>query len=38
MDLELKAQPFLYGLKKLLELPDRPFDRDRELFGILEYV
>ena len=38
MDLELKAKPFLYGLKKLLELSGDPFDRDRELFRILEYV
>ena len=38
MDLELKAKPFLYGLKKLLELSDSPFDRDRELFGILESI
>jgi hypothetical protein len=36
MDLELKAKPFLYGLKKLLELSGDPFDRDRELFRILE--
>ena len=38
MDLDLKAQPFLYGLQKLLGLPDRPFDRNHKLFEILESV